>query len=253
MEAKQINAVFGVLAFLGIFAALGGATAALIGTKLIGEERLARCFTFGTAWLFGGRGFARKTIIAAFTVILLYSSTLVGASLASHEWTLAPGAEKYFCEIDCHLAYSVTAVEQVSTIGSGPSAVKAGGNFTIISVRTRFDEKTISRHGGDFPLVPEPRSIFVVDDAGRNYSISEAGQEAIEAQGVSGTPMNEPLRPGGSYVSKLVFDLPSDANNSRVMILSAKKPGWVRKIVIGDEDSLLHKKVLFALPQITRR
>jgi hypothetical protein len=43
------------------------------------------------------------------TGAVVYIALLLGMSLASREVTLAPGQEKYFCEIDCHLAYSVVA------------------------------------------------------------------------------------------------------------------------------------------------
>jgi hypothetical protein len=253
MESKQISVVFGVLAFLGTFAVLAAATAALIGTKLIGEERLARCFTIGAKWLFGGWGLARKITIVALAVAVLYSTTLLGASIASQEWTLAPGAEKYFCEVDCHLAYSVTSVEVASMVGAGPSAVKAQGNFLIISVLTRFDILTTSRHRGDSPLVPNEREITIVDDAGRSYAISETAQNTLKAQGLSGASMTQPLRPAESFISKLVFDLPADYRNPRLLIQSPSNPHWIGAILIGDEESVLHKKVFLALPAISVR
>jgi hypothetical protein len=250
MEAKQISVVFGVLAFLGTFAALGAAAVAFIATKLIGEERLSRCFTFGTRWLFGGWGLARKISLAAIVVVILYSTTLLGASIASREWTLAPGVEKYFCEVDCHLAYAVTMANSADAVGTPANLVKAQGSFIIVSIRTRFDETTISRHRGDSPFVPSPRAISLVDDVGHSYSISQAGQQALESQGLSGVSMTQPLRPGESYISKLVFDLPADAHNPRLMIASPTNPSWIGAIVIGDENSVLHKKVFLALPPI---
>ena len=43
------------------------------------------------------------------TGTIIYFGLLLGFSLGSREVILAPGQEKYFCEIDCHLAYSVRA------------------------------------------------------------------------------------------------------------------------------------------------
>src|SRR6266404_3082262 len=46
-----------------------------------------------------------------------YVLVLAGVSLTSHEKTLAPGENKYFCEIDCHIAYSVVNFEEAKALG----------------------------------------------------------------------------------------------------------------------------------------
>jgi hypothetical protein len=46
-----------------------------------------------------------------------YALVLIGVSLTSHEKTLAPGENKYFCEIDCHIAYSVVNFEEAKALG----------------------------------------------------------------------------------------------------------------------------------------
>ncbi len=82
---------------------------------------------------------------------------------------LALNDEKYFCEVDCHLAYSVTGVTQTKTLGNPPNQVTATGTFYVLTVKTRFDETTISPHRGNGPLSPNPRTVSVVDDQGRTY------------------------------------------------------------------------------------
>lgn len=253
MESKQLMTVFGVLAFLGTAAAMAAAVLGIVGAKLIGEKRLARISLQLTDWLFGGRGLAAKTFMAAVALILGYSATLVGASLVSQEWTLSPGAEKYFCEIDCHLAYSVTEAKTTPAIGTGASAARAQGRFIIVSVRTRFDETTISRQRGYFPLVPNARELSLLDGAGQRYPVSESGQQALAAMGEAGMPMTETLRPGESYVSRLVFDVPTGDANPRLFIASRQRPRWVSTVIIGDEESVWHKKVLLALGPATAR
>jgi len=179
METNHLFAAFGVLAFLGMVAAMAAAILGIAAAKVIGEKRLARFSHFCTDWLFSGRGLAWKILIVAVALVLGYSVALMGASLASQEWTLPPGAEKYFCEIDCHLPYSVIEAKTAATIGTDASAVKAQGRFIIVSVRTRFDETTISRNRGDAPLMPWPRENFLLDGGGQSYSISETGQQAL--------------------------------------------------------------------------
>ncbi|MFZ0818563.1 MAG: hypothetical protein WAM91_00720 [Candidatus Acidiferrales bacterium] len=253
MEIKQLIAVFGPLSFLGTVALTAAAILGIVGSKLIGEKRLARFSLWCADWLFAGRGLAAKIGLAAIVLILGYSATLFGASLASQELTLPPGAEKYFCEIDCHLAYSVTDAKTAAAIGADSSAVKAQGRFVIVAVRTRFDKTAISRHRGNGPLVPSPREVTLLDSAGQSYAVSEAGQQALVAMGESGVSMMQPLRPGESYVSRLVFDLPVGITNLRLLIASPSNPRWISTVIIGDEESVWHKKVLLALgPAPTR-
>src|SRR3982750_4536038 len=50
---------------------------------------------------------ARRAAIAAAGVAGAYLALLLGASLLSRAGEVEPGNAKYFCELDCHLAYSV--------------------------------------------------------------------------------------------------------------------------------------------------
>lgn len=248
MAFRQAIALFGVLAFLGTFMVIAASIVAVAGAKLIGEKRLARYFSVGSGWLFGGRGLAAKIIVAALVIVFGYSVTLFGASIASEELTLPVGAEKYFCEVDCHLAYSVTGMQTAASIGAGASATTAQGSLVIIYIRTRFDETTISRHRGNGPLTPSPREITLVDDAGRIYPVSQTGQQALSDAGQSGPSLLQPLRPGESYISKLAFDVSPGAHNLKLLIESPTEPRWISGLIIGDEGSVLHKKVFLALP-----
>jgi hypothetical protein len=253
METKQLIAAFGTLAFLGTVLVMAMSIVGILAAKLIGEKRLVRFSAWCTDWLFGGRGLTAKILVVAAALILGYSATLVGASLVSQEWTLSPGAEKYFCEIDCHLAYSVSGAKTAATIGAGTSEAKAQGRFMIVTVRTRFDETTISRNRGDRPLVPYPREISLLDAAGNSYPVSEAGQKALDALGEAGASMIQPLRPGESYVSRLVFDVPAGIANPRLLIASPSDPRWIGTVLIGSEESVWHKKVFLALDPASAR
>jgi hypothetical protein len=249
MEMKQAFVLFGMLSFLGTVCVIVGTAVVVICARVIGEDRLARYFSVGSGWLFGGRGLAWKIMMAALVIVFGYSATLFGASLVSQELTLPPGNEKYFCEVDCHLAYSVTGMQTASVIDGGQvSPLRVQGSFVIVSVRTRFDENTISRHRGNGPLVPSPRETTLVDEAGHSYPISQNGQQALSDSGKAGLKMTQALRPGESYISKLAFDVPRDARNLRLLIASPTEPRWIGSVLIGDEDSVLHKKVFLALP-----
>ena len=167
--------------------------------------------------------FARIAAISIGAVSVVYFSLLFGFSAGSHETALARGQEKYFCEIDCHLAYSIVDVN-------------AGASRYVVTLRTRFDETTTSpSRPKDAPLAPSPREVRLIDSAGRQYAPA-----AIE-----GTPLSTPLKPADSYTTKLEFNLPPEATGLRLLINTV--PAWPDKLVIGDENSLLHKKTYLAL------
>jgi hypothetical protein len=247
MATKQLIAILGALAFLGTFAVLAATLAAAVAAKLIGEERLSRWTAATSNWLFSGWGFARKLALVGLVLLAGYGIVLLTASATSHEWSLAPGEEKYFCEIDCHLAYSVSGVTQMKTIAAA-NQQSASGTFYIVSVRTRFDEGTISPHRGDGPLFPSPREVKLVDDQGREYGIANEAQSALEnSLGSRWTPMTQALRPAESYQTLLVFDIPAGASGLKLLITSPTEPSWLGRVLIGDEGSVFHKKVYLRL------
>jgi len=249
MEGKHLTAVFGFLAFAGTFLSLAALVASIIAIRLAGEDRLAGWFGRATAWLFAGRGLARKLAGVALVLVAGYGTTLLAASVASRERVLSATEEKYFCEIDCHLAYSIAGVERTRILAANPTEPSAAGEFYVVSVRTRFDEHTISPHRGDSPLAPPPRIVTVVDAQGRSYAVSALGQQALEnLLGPRWISPTTPLRPGESYVTHFVFDSPTGVTEPKLLIESPTSPAWIGRVVIGDEDSFFHKKVYLRLP-----
>ncbi len=210
--ASNINfpAALGALGFLGACAGLlVGIVAAVI------------------FWLAHKPKFARIVGLAAGVGAVVYVALLVGFSLGSRETTLAHGQEKYFCEIDCHLAYSVT---DVRTQAEGAS------NDYVVTLRTRFDETTTSpSRPKDAPLTPSPREVWVVDAAGREYP------PAANA----GASLMTPLRPAESYTTQFEFRIPKDAGGLRLLVRTT--PAWPDHLVVGDENSWMHKRTYFAL------
>jgi hypothetical protein len=177
--------------------------------------------------------FARKprlARVAAFAIcggMVVYLALLLGFSAGSHETLLGRGQEKYFCEIDCHLAYSVLDVKRQE---QGPV------DDYMVTLRTRFDETTTSpNRPKDAPLAPSPREVRLVDDAGHQYDVASS----------LGTSLMTPLTPASSYTTQLEFKVPKDARGLRLLIETV--PGWPDRLVIGDENSLGHKKTYFAL------
>ncbi len=208
-----------VLAFLGTGFFLVTALLSALVTLALGRRRLAR-------WL----------SLAALGGGTLYFAVLVAVSLASRERVLRKEDRKYFCEMDCHLAYSI---QEVST--------RPLGNATryIVSIRTWFDPNTVAPSRGNGPLTPNPREVFVLDWSGRRYGTSPAGMRVLERErGNPSTPLSRELRPGESYTTTFVFDLPEQARRPRLFLEDA--PG-VETLLIDHENSLFHRKISFAL------
>jgi len=186
--------------------------------------------------------FAKLGAAAAITIAGGYLLLLCGVSLASTEQTLPPDGWKYFCEIDCHLAYSLVSAQTRAALGPELQQTAAHGKFVILRVKTWFDERTISSHRGNGPLTPNSRKALLVDDTGRSYEPSPEGQFALARSGASSTAMAQALRPGESYTTDLVFEVPKNARGLRLLLIEDDPE---TRFVIGHENSLLHKKIYF--------
>lgn len=220
----QLHAVLGVLAFLGTGAllALSGVGAVALGA--LGHRRGAAIGAGGVAALLGAYA----------------AALLVGGALGHGDRVLGAGQPKYFCEIDCHLAYTVTGVRTAPAVG----AARARGTYWLVTVRTRFDERTTGADRGDGPLHPNPRRVRLVAADGRAWAPDPAATRALAAAGLAGTPIETPLRPGAAYETTLAFDAPADARRPALELTEAIA---VTRVVIGHENSPLHGRTLLAL------
>ncbi len=70
------------------------------------------------------RGVPAVAVILAAT----YLRIMLTFSFKSKQ-VLALGQEKHFCEIDCHLAYSILDVHRAKRLGSPPNQTTTAGNF----------------------------------------------------------------------------------------------------------------------------
>jgi len=207
----NLAAPVGALAFLGIGFVFVVALLGLVGSLLARKFRFARIVLIGMLFVAGG-----------------YLALMLGFSLASQERTLAQGEEKHFCEIDCHLAYSVANVSQSKTFAQST----AQGLYTVVTIKTRFDETTIAPWRGNGLLYPNSRIFTLFDDRGNRYAPTSQ----------SGSPLTAPLRPGESYTTDIAFDLPPDTKPTVLLINEGE---WETHFVIGHENSPLHRKTKF--------
>jgi hypothetical protein len=181
---------------------------------------------------------------SAFTIAMGYLLLLAGVSSASSEKILPTGSWKYFCEIDCHIAYSLIGAETASALGPEMQQISAHGKFIIVRVKTWFDKSTISSQRGNGPLTPNRRKIVLLDDTRRSFPPAVGSQAVLLRFGSISAPLTQALRPGESYTSDFLFDVPKDARGLRLLITEDDPES---RLVIGHENSLLHKKIYFAV------
>ena len=223
----NLEAAVGVMAFLGTAFLLG--LAVIIVLHALKTRRRVR---------------ARRVSLAALTLIGFYLLIMLAFSFVSREKVLASGVEKHFCEIDCHLAYSVMNVERMKTEGRAPNEATAKGVFYVVTIKTRFDETTISRARGDALLWPNSREVMISDALGNVYGVSDEGERALQASQGAGTPLKTPLRPGESYTTNLVFDLPANVVRPEMLM---REGDFITHFIIGHENSFWHGKTRFSL------
>jgi hypothetical protein len=201
----------------------------------LGAGALISVAAVGTALALAGRHFflAKLLVGAGLGVAAVYAALLFGAALFSRERTLTPGEKKYFCEIDCHLAYSIAG-----TASPGPGR-------RAVTITTWFDPSTIASFRGNALLTPNPRVVYLVDEAGRRYSPSAGATREWERRHGSSTPLTRALAPGEAYTTTFVFELPQSVGAPRLYL---GDPLGVETLLIGHENSPTHRKAYFALP-----
>ena len=223
MISNQLAVLLSTLTLLGTVALLVVAAAMAGWAALRGNRPLLRKAGAGAAGLVGG-----------------YAMILLGAGLVSRDAVQAADGEKYFCEIDCHLAYRVVSLRPAKEV---PGAT---GQVWAVELRTRFDETTISaRRGREAPLWPSPRHVALRDSAGGTHEPMAGSEEWLVRQEIRSTPLSQELRPGDAYTTTLLFDLRPGAPPAQLLVEDA---GWPGVLLIGGEQSPWHGKVLLPLP-----
>jgi hypothetical protein len=216
------------------------------------EAHLAALCFLGTAGLtivlavatvvffFTHRAWAWYTLLAIAVLLAGYGLLMAAFSFTSYDRTVARGDEKFYCGMDCHIAYSVRNVERTKTVGD----VTANGEFYVVTLRSHFDERTIAPWRGNGALTPDPPTLVLVDGGGREHRVSAVGQKAWEVEHPRTHSLRDPLRPGESYETTWVFDVRTEAESVRMF---AGWDGFPSYLLIGDEASPGHRKTYLAL------
>jgi hypothetical protein len=205
-----------------------------IGGMIIAAILLGISFITGSAWL---RSFVLGCVAIWFG---FYFVMLLGLSLFSTEKTLPIGEAKEYCGfyLDCHMHTAVSDVRIVKSIGNRT----AGGEFYIVTVRVFSDAKQATL--GLLNVTAK-----VLDEDGNKYYRDQDAEDQLPPQ----PRFEKQISPVESFEKQIVFDLPVDVKNPRLDVKEGYKiDRAIEALVIGDEDSLLHKRNYFQLSDKTQ-
>ncbi|MEZ5427566.1 MAG: hypothetical protein R2747_14955 [Pyrinomonadaceae bacterium] len=166
---------------------------------------------------------------------VFYGVILFGMSFLSEERTLSLNEPKNYCGfyLDCHMHTAVTGVRKAKTLGDK----EARGEFYIVSIRVFSDAKRASLGLADVDA-------RVRDAAGNEFVRDPEAEANLSGQ----PPFDRRISPTESFVKEIVFDLPSDISGPRLDIREGNRiDRAIESVLIGDEDSLWHKRNYFKL------
>jgi len=171
---------------------------------------------------------ARRALLAVAGASGLYLIALIAASVSSREVVLPVGTEKSICGLDCDLHFSVVSARRV------PDALAIVPAHTRwwVEVRARSDAKRVA-------MDLAPFQVLAVDDRGANFPSIDPMSGAYRRRPFAGA-----LAPGRTDTLRLAFDVPDRTIHPRLLVTEADP---VSRFVLGDEASLFHRPILFAL------
>ena len=169
--------------------------------------------------------------------LIFYGVMLFGSSLLSKEKTLALNEPKKFCGfyLDCHMHTAVAGVKKAKTIGDKT----AKGEFYIVNVQVFSDAVRE-------PLQLAATEAIVIDGQDQTYDRDTDAETRLGSQ----PEFETRIGPEESFTKEIVFDLPADVKEPRLDI----RDGFgidiaIEAVLIGDEDSILHKRNFFKLEE----
>lgn len=187
---------------------------------------------------------ARLAATLAVAWAVLYLGAVLAFSVSSTEQVLGLNQPKRFCGfyLDCHAMVSLVDVARSRTLGAGAQAATAAGLYYVVTLRQSSDGKRV-------PIGIADPVATVIDADGIRYDRSSAAEAALAAIEGPQPGLGHAVQAGSGYTTKLVFDLPRDVSDPRLHVAEG---GWLARLselfLIGDEDSMLHKRSVFRLP-----
>jgi hypothetical protein len=217
-----------------------GAALAVLGTGFVAALAV---LVAGVLFVRGERRLAAIAFAGAPIVVAAYIGALLLISLMSRNRVIGHGEEKHYCELDCHLAYTVTDVSLVDSLGSG-IALAPHGRFCVVTLTARFDPTTTAPwRPHDAPVSPDPRELVLLDDRDRVLNASAEAQRALAQAGAAGASLDLPLLPGASASSRVVFDLPAGYRPQRILLRDREV---FHRFALADELSWRHARTYWS-------
>jgi hypothetical protein len=173
----------------------------------------------GVAVARGERDRVRRGVAWLAGVWVVYLCVVVGVSLLQQRRVVAMGEPQCFDE----MCFAVTRVEEVPGF-----LIRDGRRLLRVSVQVKNKGRKAQSEG----LI----RAYLQDAQGRRWE---------ESAGVNGVGLTARVAGGDSVVSEPVFKVAADASGLGLVLTHGRwQPGV---LVIGDSDSLLHKRTVVAL------
>ncbi|MBA2285692.1 MAG: DUF4352 domain-containing protein [Ktedonobacteraceae bacterium] len=176
---------------------------------------------------------AKRILLALGSFLVVYTVLLLSVSLLSPQRVLAMHQDRCFDD----WCLSVERVVPQSTVGNAPMVVTAHGTFYLVTVHVSSRARGITQRALD-------AQVYLLDASNQRYDPDASGQQAIDATGQDGQPLDSKVGPGGSFTRTVVFDLPRGSSHLALVVTHGQFPGV---LIIADEQSFLHKPTIFQL------
>jgi len=173
----------------------------------------------------------RKTRILAFALLaclLAYAAVVVAFSLNSERRELALGTDKCFDD------WCAT----VSEAHSLPNP-HGGADTKLVAVTLRVSNR--ARRAAFRPSQPRVSLILPTGSATR----SAEAQRQFERQAGPQEDLAKRLLPGDTFQTTFLFEVPAATREASVALLEG--PAIVTRFLAGDENSFLHKKMVYPI------
>ncbi len=173
------------------------------------------------SWLRGERRRVQRGIQWLVGVWVVYLGVLVGVSLGQKQKVIAIGDAQCFD----NMCFTVTGAEEMPGF-----LVKDGRRLIRVSIRVTNRGQSAQSEG--------LMKAYMVDGQGRRWK---------ESSGVNGVGLTTRVAGGDSVVSEPVFKVAGDATGLGLVLTQGwRQPGV---LVIGDSDSLMHRRTVVKLGQ----
>ena len=176
------------------------------------------------------RGRSVKTLmIAMLSYSAAYIAVLAGVSLASQTQSLALGTDECFDD----WCATVIGAQTVAAHGTTPGKKSVGVTLGI------------SNRARQVAFRPSQPRVALMLESGEFIAPSAAAQRDFEKNAGSQESLAKRIVAGERFQTVVMFDVPVSMRRATVVVLEG--PAIVTRFLVGDENSFLHKKLVFPI------